>query len=98
MATGANVSKLIFKFHLNNYKWRSGKWKQRILTKNLKLKLPYDLKSMVWIEFRYFDLALGRPGFHPEDLMELFDKIVIKGIHTDSFDSRVREIRRGQIA
>ena len=53
---------------------------------------------MVWIEFRYFDLALGRPGFHPEDLMELFDKIVIKGIHTDSFDSRVREIRRGQIA
>ncbi len=52
-----------------------------------------DLKSVIWIEFRYFDLAKGKPGRHPDNLMELFDRITIKGINTDSFDSRVRDIR-----
>lgn len=54
------------------------------------------LKSVIWIEFRHFNLAKGQLVEHSEDLMERFDKMVKRGIDIDSFDERVKEINRLQ--
>jgi DNA repair ATPase RecN len=50
------------------------------------------LKSIIWIEFRYFNIAKAKLAKHADELMELFDKISIKNINTESFDERVKEI------
>ncbi|MBI9092858.1 MAG: thioesterase family protein [Desulfobacterium sp.] len=55
-----------------------------------------SLKSVIWIEFRHFDLAKGQRVEHPEELMERFDKMVKRGINIESFDERVKEINRLQ--
>ena len=54
------------------------------------------LKSIIWIEFRHFDLTEGKLSKHSDELQELFNKISIKGINTESFDERVKEIIRLQ--
>lgn len=50
------------------------------------------LKSIIWIEFRYFNIEKAKLAKHADELMELFDKISIKNINTESFDERVKEI------
>ena len=37
------------------------------------------LKSIIWIEFKHFDLTNKKLITHSDELMELFDKISIKG-------------------
>jgi YbgC/YbaW family acyl-CoA thioester hydrolase len=54
------------------------------------------IKSIIWIEFRYFDLTKGKLAKHSEEMMELFNKISIKGMSTEFFDERVKEIVRLQ--
>ncbi|MDM8538759.1 acyl-CoA thioesterase [Desulfobacterales bacterium HSG17] len=54
------------------------------------------LKSIIWIEFKHFDLTSGKLTKHSNELMELFDKISIKGINADYFNERVKEIIRLQ--
>lgn len=50
------------------------------------------LKSVIWIEFRYFDLKNAKLITHSNELKELFNKISIEEINSDSFDARVKEI------
>ncbi len=50
------------------------------------------LKSVIWIEFRHFDLTSGKLIKHSDELMELFEKMSIKGINIESFDVRVNKI------
>ena len=50
------------------------------------------LKSVIWIQFRHFGLQSGKLIKHSDELMELFDKISLRGISIDSFDGRVKEI------
>lgn len=54
------------------------------------------LKSVIWIEFKHFDLGSGKLTSHSDELMELFDKMKINNINSDSFDERIREIRYSQ--
>ncbi len=51
-----------------------------------------SLKSVIWIEFKHFDLKNGKLIRHSDELMLLFDKISMRGINTGSFDARVREL------
>jgi acyl-CoA thioester hydrolase len=53
-----------------------------------------DLKAIVWIEFRYFDLAGKCPSDHPEELMALFGEITLPGNIQRRFDARIRQIFR----
>ena len=50
------------------------------------------VKAVIWIEFKYFDLTNGKLITHSAELTELFVKILIRGIDTDSFDTRVKKI------
>lgn len=54
------------------------------------------IKSIIWIEFRHFDLKKVKLARHSDELMELFNGISIKGINTESFDVRVKQIIRLQ--
>jgi len=51
-----------------------------------------DLKAVVWIEFRHFDLTGKRLARHPDELMALFGKIVLPGRIQTGFDARIRQI------
>jgi acyl-CoA thioester hydrolase len=55
-----------------------------------------NIKSIIWIEFRHFDLTKGKLIEHSVELMDLFGKILMEKINTESFDARVREIRNLQ--
>ncbi len=55
-------------------------------------KASKDLKAIVWIKFRHFDLAVKRPARHSDELMALFGKISIPGYIPAGFDTRIREI------
>lgn len=54
------------------------------------------LKSVIWIEFKHFNMKNGKRIEHSDELMLLFDRISMRGIHTASFDARVRELIRSQ--
>lgn len=47
-----------------------------------------DLKSVVWIEFRHFDLVRKKPASHDRALMALFKKIVFPTPVEKVFDAR----------
>lgn len=52
-----------------------------------------DLKSIVWIEFRHIDLKQKTPARHSDQLMSLFENIVVPIANTTDFDKRIKEIR-----
>ncbi len=54
------------------------------------------LKSVIWIEFRHFDLTKGQLVKHSEELMERFENMLKRGVNNESFDERVKEINRMQ--
>lgn len=56
---------------------------------------PPNLKAVTWIKFRHFNLAQGKPAKHSEELMSLFDKITIRGLDTQGFDARVKDLLEG---
>ncbi len=51
-----------------------------------------NLKAVVWIEFRHFDLVGKRPAGHSDELMALFEKMALPGQIQTGFDDRVRQI------
>ncbi len=51
-----------------------------------------DLKAVVWIEFRHFDLNQKQPTPHCRDLMALFEQIAFPEPVHKEFDARVRNI------
>lgn len=53
-----------------------------------------DLKAVVWIEFRHFDLTHKLPAPHCGELMALFEQIVFPAPVHKEFDARVRNIFR----
>ncbi|MDM8536301.1 acyl-CoA thioesterase [Desulfobacterales bacterium HSG17] len=56
------------------------------------------IKAIIWTEFRYFDLAAGKPARHDDALMRFWDSIVISTVtpklNSGDFDLRVKEIMR----
>jgi len=79
--------KVSIRTSLVNYNGNSLLMEGVMLDKNRK-----NLKSVIWIEFRHFDLTNEKLIDHSDELMELFGKISMRGINTDSFDARVKEI------
>ena len=52
------------------------------------------LKSVIWIEFTFVNMANGRPATHPDELMQLFNSVQVSDIYrADGFDERVNQIR-----
>lgn len=52
------------------------------------------LKAVSWFEFTYFSLSTGRPARHPQDLMTLFETVLIPGpFDGDGFNRRVEGLR-----
>ncbi len=56
-----------------------------------------DLKAVVWIEFRHFDLGQKQPALHCGDLMALFEQIAFPAPVDKEFDARVRNIFRESV-
>ena len=51
-----------------------------------------EINAITWIEFRYYDLQKRAPCDHPQELLELFQTIVVSDITTSDFDKRTREL------
>lgn len=51
------------------------------------------LKAVLWIEFTYISLTSGRPVNHSEDLMRLFNAVLIENGTITDFDARVEQLR-----
>lgn len=51
-----------------------------------------NLKAVVWIEFRHFDLGPKKPTSHCRDLMALFEQIVFPVPVHKKFDARVTNL------
>lgn len=52
------------------------------------------VKSIIWMDFKYFDLINAKLTKHSDELMELFEKILVEGVNSENFDKRVKEIIR----
>lgn len=51
-----------------------------------------ELKSLYWVNFVHFDLAIQRPTVHSDELMQLFET-VITNVNTHNFDERMISMR-----
>jgi YbgC/YbaW family acyl-CoA thioester hydrolase len=52
------------------------------------------LKALMWIEFTFIDLLIGRTAKHTDDLMDLFQAVVVEDVYEpDAFNRRADQLK-----
>ncbi len=51
-----------------------------------------EISAIIWIDFRYYDLQKRTPCDHHQELLELFQTIVVGDINSNDFDKRTRDL------
>jgi len=51
-----------------------------------------ELKAVLWSSFVYFNILKSTSDTHPDDLMELFEEVVLP-VEENSFEERIKSLR-----